>query len=83
MYDLELDSIIEKIRTAGYKRILIQLPDGLKPRAEEIVDALSKEGCTVEIWFSSCFGACDLPANINDYDLFLPFGHVMFYREEW
>jgi len=83
MYELELNKIIERVKLIEAKKILIQLPDGLKPRAEEIVTALEKEGCEVDIWFSSCFGACDLPTNTQDYDLFIPFGHVIFYREEW
>ena len=39
-YNLELDRIIAEIKENGHKTVLIQLPDGLKPKAKEIVDKI-------------------------------------------
>ena len=39
-YDLELDRVVNEIKKQKAKRVLVQLPDGLKPKAKEIVDVL-------------------------------------------
>lgn len=43
MFDLELDRVLEKIKEKNYKNVMIQLPDGLKPRAQEIIDRIEEE----------------------------------------
>lgn len=77
-YDLELARIIAIIKREKARKVLIQLPDGLKLKATEIVDKLEKQLPDVEfyIWFGSCFGACDVPeVNEKDFDLIIQFGH--------
>ena len=77
MYDLDLNSAIEKIKTEKAKTVVVQLPDGLKPKAKEIVDTLrEKTGAEILLWGGSCFGACDTP-NLNSIkaDLLIQFGH--------
>ena len=77
MYDLELDKVVEKIKKERAKTVCIQLADGLKPRASEIVDYIkNKVGVDVFVWFESCFGACDVPE--LDVDLLIQFGHNEF-----
>ena len=39
-YDLELNKIIETVKKNKYKTVLLQLPDGLKPKAKDIVDLI-------------------------------------------
>lgn len=73
MYDFEFAKVIREIKKSKAKRVLIQLPDGLKPRAKEIVDRIEKE-TDVFIWAGSCFGACDVP-DVKDVDLVVQFGH--------
>ena len=85
MYDLEIDKIIEELKKNNAKRVLIHLPDGLKPRAKEIVDCIEERcKCDVFIWFGDCFGACDLPCGIDklDIDIVFHFGHNEF-RRKW
>jgi 2-(3-amino-3-carboxypropyl)histidine synthase len=85
MYDLELDKVVEKIKEKKYKTVMIQLPDGLKPKAGEIVDTIrEKTGAEVLIWMASCFGACDAPYGIDKLgvDLFIQWGHNKFNRVE-
>jgi diphthamide biosynthesis enzyme Dph1/Dph2-like protein len=42
--DLQLDRVLDEIRRTKAKTVLIQLPDGLKPKAGEIADALQGFG---------------------------------------
>ena len=74
-YDLEIEKLIEKSKRA--RRILIQLPDGLKEKACEIAEKIESSGKIVFIWAGSCFGACDIPRIPNSFgiDLILHFGH--------
>ncbi len=73
-YDLELERVKAEIRKSKAKRVLIQLADGLKPKATEIVKELEKTGAKVCIWAGSCFGACDVP-DAKGFDLVVQFGH--------
>lgn len=82
-YNLELNKAIKQIKKQKAKTVLIQLPDGLKPKAMEISDFLEKETkARVVIWSGSCFGSCDIPPNIKDIDLCISFGHSIwpFYK---
>jgi len=77
-YDLELDKAIDEIRRSEAKLVLIQLPDGLKPRAKEINDRIDADtSAKVIIWAGSCFGACDIPYDVEKLgvDLILTWGH--------
>jgi len=82
-YHLEEAKVIEEIKSTSAKRVLIHLPDGLKPKAGELVQKLKKEtGAEFLIWFGSCYGACDLP-KVDDLgvDLVVSFGHNEYRKE--
>ena len=73
-YDLELERVVNEIKKEKAKTVCIQLPDGLKPRATEIVSYIEENtDADVVIWLDSCFGACDVPQ--LDVDLLIQFGH--------
>lgn len=77
-YNLELDNVVKEIQDGDYKKVCIQLPDGLKFRAKEIVDTIAAQtGAKVIIWAGSNFGACDLPLEVKrlNVDLLVHFGH--------
>ena len=40
---------------------------------------------SVLVWFSDCYGACDIPLGINTIgiDLIVQFGHNKFNKELW
>ena len=85
MYNLELEKAVQLIKDNQAKLVCIQLPDGLKPRANEVVEKLSKEtNARILIWLGSCFGACDLPLGLKNLgiDLLLTWGHNKFNRTE-
>ena len=78
IYDLEIDKIVRDIRENKYKKVLLQFPDGLKPYANVISDEIEeKSGCRCFIWLGDCFGACDVPLEVErlGVDLIVQFGH--------
>ncbi|MBW2969585.1 diphthamide synthesis protein [Candidatus Woesearchaeota archaeon] len=77
-YDLELEKVEERIKKQKAKTVCIQLPDGLKPHAQQIADELQKRTkATIIIWLGSCWGACDVPLEVNrlGVDLLVQWGH--------
>ncbi len=82
-YDLGIPRIIEEIKSNNAKNVVLQLPDGLKPKAKEIVDSIRKElDVNLFIWSGTNFGACDIPLHLEKLgiDLILHFGHSEFRR---
>jgi 2-(3-amino-3-carboxypropyl)histidine synthase len=78
MYDLELEKAVEKIKKEKAKRVVIQLPDGIKNKGKLIVDHLRKETkAEIIIWSGSCFGSCDTPLEAKRLgtDLLIQWGH--------
>lgn len=61
MYDLEEARLIQEIKKRSSRRVLLQFPEGLKPLAARLADAL-ENACGVEVFISgdACYGACDL-----------------------
>ena len=77
-YNLELSKAVNQIKNQKAKLVCIQLPDGLKPKAKEIIEKIEKETkANVLIWLGSCFGACDIPQNLEKLkvDLLIQWGH--------
>lgn len=78
MYKLELEKAKELILKEDAKLVVIQLPDGLKPKGKIITDYLQEHTkAQVIIWAGSCFGACDYPRHLKDFkvDLLIAWGH--------
>jgi 2-(3-amino-3-carboxypropyl)histidine synthase len=78
IYDIDIDEIVKKIKKVRAKKILLQFPDGLKPYANVITNEIEKNcRCECMIWLDSCFGACDLPLQVEKIgvDLVVQFGH--------
>jgi 2-(3-amino-3-carboxypropyl)histidine synthase len=77
-YDLEIDKAVGKIQAEKAKTVCIQLPDGLKPYADRIQERIEdKTGARVFIWAGSCYGACDVPIEVQrlGVDLLIQWGH--------
>lgn len=76
--NLELERAADTISRERAKRVCIQLPDGLKSKADDIQRELEeKTGATIIFWAGSCFGACDIPVGLEKLgvDLIIQFGH--------
>jgi 2-(3-amino-3-carboxypropyl)histidine synthase len=80
MYQLEEDRILDEIRRRGSKRILLQMPEGLKPVGFRLAKVLEKEtGAEVFVSGDPCYGACDLalyPKKHIEADLLVHLGHA-------
>lgn len=82
-YDLELDRVMLEIQKRKAKKILIQMGEGLKPRAieiqEHIQNKLRDNSPEIFFWLNSCYGKCDIPEMLNNkdnkIDLLIQFGH--------
>ncbi len=84
LYEPELVKVIERIKETKAKTVCIQLPDGMKPMAEEIeVEIVSRTGARVLIWLGSNFGACDIPLGLPQMgvDLLISWGHNPFHKK--
>ncbi|MEO2154811.1 MAG: diphthamide synthesis protein [Nanoarchaeota archaeon] len=81
----DLDFIIEQMKKEKVKTILLQLPDGLKENAKEIVDYLNRKGFKVFIWGGSNWGACDIPTHykISFIDAIIHIGHLPFKKTKY
>ncbi len=77
MFDLKLNDIAVWIRNGGYSSVALQLPEGLKIRATEIIDYLSEEtDSSFIIVGEPCYGACDLFTEYKETaDALVHFGH--------
>jgi 2-(3-amino-3-carboxypropyl)histidine synthase len=80
MFRLEEDRIVQEIRRRGSKRVLLQMPEGLKPVGFRLAKLLEKE-TQAEVFVSGdpCYGACDLalyPQKHVDADLLVHLGHA-------
>ncbi len=85
MYDLEEDRLVAEITGRGARRLLVQLPDGLKnegPRLARLVR--EKTGAEVFVSASPAWGACDLSLDAAarlKADLLVHYGHNEFLRD--
>ena len=77
MFDLKLQHVAAWISDRGYASVAIQLPEGLKVRATEIADVLSRDtGACITILGDPCYGACDLFTHYKDVaEALVHFGH--------
>ncbi|MBI2663281.1 diphthamide biosynthesis enzyme Dph2 [Candidatus Woesearchaeota archaeon] len=87
MYILEEQKIITEIQARKARRILIQLPEGLKKEANRITKYI-EEKTSAETFISgeSCWGGCDLPleeAKRIKADLIVHFGHAPFFKPDF
>jgi len=80
MYQLEEQRILDEVKKRGSKRILLQMPEGLKPIGFRVAKLL-EERAKVEVFVSGdpCYGACDLaliPKQLVHADLLIHIGHA-------
>ena len=72
-YDFEHDRVVRAIRKSGAKKVLVQLPEGLKQYADEIIKRLAVSGVEIILSADPCFGACDVK---EPFDLTIHYGHT-------
>jgi 2-(3-amino-3-carboxypropyl)histidine synthase len=85
MYDLEEERLVAEITGRGARRLLIQLPDGLKDEGPRLASLIrEKTGAEVFVSATSAWGACDLSLDAAvrlKADLLVHYGHNEFLRD--
>lgn len=84
-FDLEEERVKKEIAKLGAKRILIQLPQGLKNTGVRIAKAVEKTGALPIVSADPCYGACDLAmaeAESLGVDLVVHYGHSKLLKYE-
>ena len=77
-FDLEEERLVDEIRRRGAKRVLIQLPEGLKSQGPRLASIIEKAEALPIISADPCYGACDLAiseAESLSADLIVHYGH--------
>ncbi|MCQ2056184.1 MAG: diphthamide biosynthesis enzyme Dph2 [archaeon] len=77
MFDLQLEYVATWIRAGKYHSVALQMPEGLKSKATEIVDFLTiNTNADFVISGDPCYGSCDILYNFKDLaDALVHFGH--------
>lgn len=84
-YDFEEERVKQEILRLNAKRVLIQLPEGLKPEALRIVKTIEKLEALPIVSADPCYGACDLAtaeAESLGTDLVIHYGHSKLFKYE-
>ncbi len=84
-FDFEEERIKQEITKVGAKRVLLQLPEGLKPEGPRLAKIIEKTGAVPMISADPCYGACDLAtieAQRLGIDLIIHFGHAKLVKHE-
>ena len=85
LYTIDLEKVLSAIKEKNAQTVCIQLPEGMKPYAEEIEQEITaKTNAKVFIWLGSNFGACDIPLGLQriGIDLLISWGHNRFMKKE-
>ena len=78
-FDFEEQRIKQEILKLGSKRVLLQMPQGLKPQATTIAKTVEAYGVVAVISSDPCYGACDIAVSEAESlgaDLIIHFGHA-------
>lgn len=70
--------LVQEIRKRKSRHVLLQLPEGLKMRSQEIAKALEESGAEILLSLETCYGACDIldrEAKSLGCDLIIHIGH--------
>ena len=84
-FDFEEERIKQEITRLGAKRVLLQLPEGLKPEGPRLAKIIEKSGALPIISADPCYGACDIAVNEAEslgVDLIVHFGHSKLVKHE-
>jgi len=84
-FDFEEERIKQEIAKLGAKRVMLQMPEGLKPEGPHLAKIIQKTGALPIISADPCYGACDLAtaeAESLGIDLIVHFGHSKLVKHE-
>ncbi len=79
IWDFDEQSVIRAVNKHSAKKVLLQLPDGIKMHAHKLVRIVREKTSAEEVivWAGSNYGACDIPVEARNVgvDLIIHFGH--------
>ena len=81
MLQLDLTHAIKDLKKIKAKSVFLQIPEGLKVKAEGIITELENANFSVTTSMDPCYGACDIKqseAKQMDCDAILHLGHTKF-----
>jgi 2-(3-amino-3-carboxypropyl)histidine synthase len=84
-FDFEEGRIKQEVARLNAKRVLLQMPEGLKPEAPRLAKVIEKAGVVAIVSADPCYGACDLAtaeAESLNVDLIIHFGHAKLLKHE-
>jgi len=84
-FDFEEERIKQELIKISAKRVLIQLPEGLKPEAPRLAKIIERFGALPIVSADPCYGACDLAmaeAEGLGVDLVVHYGHSKLVKYE-
>jgi 2-(3-amino-3-carboxypropyl)histidine synthase len=84
-FDFEEERIKIEVAKVNAQRVLLQLPEGLKPEAPRLAKLIEKTGALPIISADPCYGACDVAtaeAENLGADLIIHFGHAKMLKHE-
>ncbi|MEM3565410.1 MAG: diphthamide biosynthesis enzyme Dph2 [Candidatus Bathyarchaeia archaeon] len=85
MFDFEEERLKQEIAKLGAKRVLIQLPEGLKGEAPRLAKVVERAGALPIVSADPCYGACDLATSEAESlgaDLIVHYGHAKLLKYE-
>jgi len=85
MFDFEEERLRQEIVKLGAKRVLLQLPEGLKSEATRLAKVVEKAGALPIVSADPCYGACDLATSEAESlgaDLIVHYGHAKLLKYE-
>lgn len=84
-FDFEEERVKQEIQKLGAKRVLLQMPEGLKPEGPRLAAVVEQAGALPILSADPCYGACDLAVDEADLlgaDLIVHFGHARMLKHE-
>lgn len=84
-FDFEEERIKQEIAKLNAKRVLLQMPEGLKPEAPRISKYVERAGALPIVSGDPCYGACDVATSEAEnlgVDLIIHFGHAKLLKHE-
>jgi len=84
-FDFEEEKLKLAITNLEAKRVLLQLPEGLKPEGPRLAKVVEALGAVAIISADPCYGACDVAVDVAEslgVDLIVHFGHSKLVAQE-
>ncbi len=84
-FDFEEERIKQEINKLSAKRVLLQMPEGLKPEAPKLAKIIERCGALAVISADPCYGGCDIAVSEAEdlgVDLIVHFGHAKMVKHE-